>query len=211
MSWLWCHFCFADPEKYDQNSKNKLVEVCFVCWRCEWWSETAGFFNQIPVDVWFSGLPSCSFFGPLIRNRHHHGGFVFFDRAIWLRAVELRSPSSWCFLLLLVVTSRSAIAIIMVLLFSVVCLPVVLRSPSSWWFFLGHWLAQCFLRNRSWPSVFANVTISIKTLIAGAPEPAPGHLGPQMVAFLSRPSSAGAPDPVLGSQIYIYIYICIYI
>ena len=95
------------------------------------------FFNQIPVDVWFSGLPSCSFFGPLIRNRHHHGGFVFFDRAIWLRAVELRSPSSWCFLLLLVVTSRSAIAIIMVFLFSVVCLPVVLRSPSSWWFFSG--------------------------------------------------------------------------
>ena len=140
MSWLWCHFCFADPEKYNQNSKNKLVEVCFVCWRCEWWSETAGFLikflltSDFPVcrRAHFSGLwfaiaiimvASCFSVAPsgCARwncDRHHHGAFCF---CLWLPIV-LRSPSSWCFFLGRVLAGRFAIAIIMVVFVWVICL-----------------------------------------------------------------------------------------
>ena len=78
-----------------------------------------------------------------------------------------------------VLAGRFAIAIIMVV-------------------FSGSLACSVLLRNHSWPSVFANGTISIKTRIARAPEPAPGHLGSQMMTCLLKFLLAGPPEPAPG-------------
>ena len=95
MSWFPCNFCIADLEKYDQNSKNGIVEVCFACCRCARDSRPRAFFIKFLLTSDFL-VVVVSVFGPFICYRHPHGGFSLLDRAIWLGAVELRSSSLWC-------------------------------------------------------------------------------------------------------------------